>query len=718
MTEHVTFCRVCEPLCGLIATVEDGKLTGLRGDPDNPHSKGFVCTKGVAMAEVHNDPDRVLRPLRRVGGPGEFAEVSWDEAMEDIVRRLKALHDTYGGRSIAMHFGNPMFFSFSAAFWAKGLMAALGSPWFFSMNSEDASARIAASAILYGSPARHPIPDVPRTDFLLIIGANPWVSHGSMWHDPRHREHIEGVVTRGGRVVVVDPRRTETARRFEHIPIAAGTDAVFLLSILHVLFAEDLVERAFLDRWATGAETLASFAARRPPEATEAITGIPAATVRDVARSFARAEGAVVYGRTGTCTQKFGTLTNVLQDAVNVVTGNLDRPGGWIFGWDPIDSATMAERLGLASYGKVHTRVNGLPDSYGLLPATQLAPDITTPGEGRIRSLITVGCNPVLAAPNGERLAEALESLHLHVSLDLYVNETNRHAHYILPGTTMFEREDVPVVFLDRLMKPFLQATEAVVAPAGEARPEWTVFDEIARRMGLGGAYQLPIQRRLAKLGIRPSPRFFADVLIRASKVGDLFGLRRSGTSFNKLVRREPHGRLIRESHPTGVLGRKLKTPDHRVQLADPRIVGELQRLEAESFDLDPDYPLRLIGMRETRSHNSWMHNAPKLMPEGRQHALHMHPGDAGALGLTDGATVTVTSRSGKVEVGLAVSDEMRPGTVALPHGWGHHGGWRRANAAGGCNSNLLASADLEDLERLAAMSVLNAIPVRVEPVG
>jgi formate dehydrogenase len=712
--EKVTFCRICEPLCGLVATVEDGKLISLRADKDSPHSKGFCCTKGIAMAEVQNDPDRILFPLKRVGGPGEFERVSWDEALSDIAGRLRRLRDRYGPKSIAVHMGNPPYFSYSAVFWGKGFQDAIGTPWWYGVNSEDGASSVAATKLLFGACGVLPIPDYRRTDVLMIIGANPWVSKGSFLHDPRMREHISDVVDRGGRVFVVDPRRTETAERFEHVPLRAGTDAWFLLSVLQVLFAEGLGDEAFLAEHTTGADVLRREARRFPPEATEAVTGVPAETVRDVARTIGRARAAVVYGRTGTCTQRFGTLNNVLHQAINVVTGNIQRPGGWVFGWSPIPTAEMSEKMGLATYDETHTRVSGLPDSFGFLPSSALYDEIMVPGEGQIRAFAMIGGNSVVSGPSGQRLVEALEALDTFFAIDLYVNETNKYADYVLPCTTMFEREDIPMQFLDRFIRPSLQVTEAVTDPPGECRPEWVVLDDLARRMGLGGAYSNAAQRWLAKtVGLRIKPRLMADLLLRTGKAGDWFGLRRKGWSWKKLAEQAPHGVVLHEDLPLRKLTGRLQHGDKKIHLAEPRVMAEIDRLEREQPS--PDLPYRLIGMREMRSHNSWMHNAEKLMPGSRRLLLRVHPDDAATLGLVEGGDARITSKAGEIVVPVLVTDEMMPGTVALPHGWGHSGSWQRANAAGGATSNFLASSRPEDVEALSGSTVLNGIPVRIE---
>jgi anaerobic selenocysteine-containing dehydrogenase len=440
---------------------------------------------------------------------------------------------------------------------------------------------------------------------------------------------------------------------------------------------------------------------------------VPAAQVRELARAFAAAPHAAAYGRTGTCLGRFGTLVAYLLDALNAVTGNLDRPGGAVFGRPPIALDEIAEKAGLATYGKVRSRFGGFPDVIGNLPATLMPKEITTPGERQIRAFFVSAGNPVLSVPNGAALERALGELDLMVALDFYVTETSRHADYILPATTFLEREDVPVALMGFFSTPFMQVTEAVVPPRGEARQEWRIIDDLSRRIGVA-PYSLRPLRTLARLGIRVTPRRLIDAILRLGPAGDRFGLRRSGLSLAK-VARSPHGVVLSDHIATDVLEDRLRHRDRRVHVGDGEAMTEIDRLGSAN-GASPDFPLRLIGMRELRSHNSWMHNAPLLMRGGRTHALRVHPDDAEGAGLADGDMARVSSESGTVEVPVTVTDEMTPGTVALPHGWGHRGGgWRLANKAGGVNVNQLAPSDPASLERLAGMAHLNGIPVRVE---
>ena len=699
---RVTYCRICEANCGMVATVEDGRVTRMRPDPDHPLSRGYACPKGIAFPEIQDDPDRVTHPLRRRPDGDGFERVSWEEAIADIGERLRAIRGEHGGDAIGWYLGNPAAWSFGHTLWATGFIDALGSPHLYSSGSQDVNNRFAASALAYGTPFLIPIPDVERTDLLLVVGANPFVSNGSVWSVPRVRERMHDVVARGGRVIVVDPRRTETARHFEHVPIRPDGDAWLLLSLLHVIFAEGLDA---LPTYAEGGDVLRRLAEPHPPEATVERTGLDAATVRALARDLAAAPSAAVYGRTGSSLGRHGTLVAFLLDALAAATGNLDREGGSLFAKPAIDLEGAGARFGLDSYGTRRSRVGGFPDVIGQLPATLMAPEITTPGAGQLRALFVSAGNPVLSVPDGDALERAFSELDLLVSIDLYVNETGRHADYVLPATTFLEREDVPVAFTPFFVKPFIQHTEAVVAPRGEAREEWQIVDALSRELSVVPASVAPL-RWLGRAGLRISPSRLLDLMLRS-------GPRRLSVG---RIKRAAHGLLLGEHHETGVLRGRLRTPSKRLRLAPPEIVREAEALTAEpATEGGGALPLRLIGLRELRSHNSWMHNSEKLMRGRDGQRLRIHPADASARAVEDGATVTLRSKSGAVDVPAQVTDEMTPGVVALPHGWGHRGGWQRANDAGGVNVNLLASAAPEDLEALAGMSRLNGIPVEVE---
>lgn len=713
-SDVATFCRVCEACCGVIATVEDGRITNVRPDRRNPHSQGFMCTKAKAMVEVTEDPDRVLSPLRRTGGPGEFEPVSWEAALDDIATRLGRIVDRHGGQAFATFVGNPTAFDVSGSFACTGFRAAVGSTLCYSINGEDGASFNVAAALQWGSAALYARPDIWRTDFLLMLGSNPWTSKGSMISEPLIRDAMNGVVERGGRVVVVDPRRTETARHFEHLALRPGTDAWLLLGMLHVIFAEGLEDRAFIAAHTSdGADRLRRLVAEVSLHRCAERTHVPIERIAEIARGFATAPAAAGYGRTGLCTQRFGTLNNMLLNALNVVTGNLGRPGGAMFGNGAVDFPKLAKSGGLDTYGEVRTRVLGLPAALGFLPSQSLWLDITEPGPDRIRALLTYAANPVLSSGAGGKLADALEQLDLHVSLDLYMNETNRHADYILPGTTFYERADLPLFALALEIRPTLYATEAVVAPSGQVREEWRVLNDIARRMGRGGAYPMAPLRWLSKFGVEIPPMKMYDAIVRTGPFGDWFGLRRKGWSLDKQRRHDPSGVRLADHIAPQPLRKVLATPDRMIRLAPPELLDEARALFAHDDD-NAAYPLRAIGMRELHSHNSWMHNPPRMTRPGRKPAILVHPDDAAAAGLHTDGTLRIESSAGSITMHAKITDEMAPGTIAVPHGWGHHGGWTRANDVPAMNSNILTSAASNDIERLAGMSILNGIPVRI----
>jgi formate dehydrogenase len=708
-----THCRICEPQCALRVTVADGRIAAVAGSPDHVHSRGHLCVKAVGAIDTVYDPDRLLYPMKRVGGPGEFQRVSWDEALSDIVERLQAVRRTHGSDSFATFMGNPPAFGYSAAFWLGGFQSALDVKWRYGVNAEDAAARQVANHFLFGSAGILLKPDFWRTRFALILGANPFVSHGSSFSEPLVRDALRGIVARGGRVVVVDPRRSETARAFEHLAIRPGTDAWLLLGMIRTLFEEELTDEAYIREFTANAEQLRSLTKRFSLADCASRCGIPSERIEALARDFAAADSGIVYGRTGTCVQRFGTLANILQDTVNALTGNIEREGGYIFGWSPVEFEKFAEASGFAGYARQPTRVFGHPEVFGLHPSTSLVPDIVTPGPGQVRALMSFGANPVLSsAGGGERLEAALQQLDLHFSLDLYINESNRHAHYVLPVTHFYERSDIPFAAAGLMLRPSLWYGHAVIPPRGEVREEWRILQEIARRLGLGGAYAAPWMRRLARWGLEIKPETMADLVLRAGPAGDRFGLRPAGLNVRKLRTGYPNGISLKGELPIGSLREKLRTPDRRIDLCSAPLPAELERLARHQDD--PAFPLRLIGMREIKSHNTWMHNSPRLMPARRRHHAFLNPDDAREHDIADGALVVVESKSGSVELPARVTTDIARGTVAIPHGWGHRGGWRIANGAGGANSNILASGAADDIEPLAAMSILSGVPIRV----
>ncbi|WP_369828015.1 molybdopterin-dependent oxidoreductase [Mycobacterium sp. 852002-51163_SCH5372311] len=712
----------------MIASVEDGRLVALRPDKDHPLSSGFACQKGIAFAEVHNDPDRVTTPLRRT--PTGFEPVSWDDALSDIAARLTTILRADGAGAVGWYMGNPGAFSYAHTLAALMFIKGIGrNAHYFTASSQDTNSRLIASQLLYGVPTSVPIPDLIRTDLLVLMGANPVVSHGSFLTAPRIKDRMQDVVKRGGRVVVVDPRRTETAAAFEWLGIVPDTDSFLLLSLLQVMFADNLVDLVRVSRQADGIEWLQALCEPFTPELTAAHTGIDPGSVRSLAHELAGTQRAAVYGRVGTCVGRYGTLTNFLIDAVNLVAGNLDIPGGSVFG----SMETVGERwqktiMGVAlrrSYRK-RSRIGGIRSTIGSEPAALMAKEITTPGDRQIKAMFVSAGNPVLSVPNGDELENAFKTLKLSVALDFYVTETAAHCDYILPVTTMYERDDFPFVFQPFQATPFRQATEAVVAPAGDARPEWDIVEDLAARLSrsVPAFAALGILRKaLSLFGIKLSPRIMIDALIRMSQGGDRFGLRRGGLTLHRLSEQHPHGVVVARHIRTDVLRDAVAYLSRRIKLVHKDIAAEVDKL---SQDVHPDgYPLRMIGMREPRSENSWMHNSPLLMRPSstrgeREHRALIHVDDAADMHVADGDLVRVSSPYGDITVGVTTTKDLMAGVIAVPHGWGHKGTgtWQLANRAGGANVNRLTSSEPQDVESLSGMAWLTGVPVRVEPVG
>ena len=706
--EHkVTFCRICEPLCGMIATVEDGKLVALRPDKEHPLSAGFACQKGIAFTEVVNDPDRVTTPLRRT--PDGFEPVSWDEALGDIAGRLSAVLRDHGAGAVGWYMGNPGAFSYAHVLSIMAFIKGIGrGTHFYTASSQDTNSRLMASQLLYGTPTSVPIPDLTRTDLLVLMGANPVVSHGSFLTAPRIKDRMHDIVKRGGRVVVVDPRKTETAAQFEWCGIVPDTDALMLLSLLQVMFAEGLARSGDIRLVVDDVDWLRAQVAPFTPEATAPQTGVDPDIVRGLARDLAATPRAAVYGRLGTCVGRYGTLTSYLIDVVNLVAGNLDKPGGSVISGLGMPAQRLVN-IGMGAllrrtYRRRRSRIGGFRAIIGSEPAALMAKEMTTPGQRQIRAMFISAGNPVLSVPNGDELETALDGLDLSVALDFYLTETTSHCDYVLPVTTMYERDDFPLTFQPFQATPFRQATEAVVAPVGQARQEWEIVgDLIGRLSGQSRVFGALTAggRALRKLGSPFTPRMFADGIIRVATGGDRFGLRRGGLSFGRLSRDHAHGRVLSPNLRTGVLKEAISYLDGRIHVQHDDIAAEIAALRTPEHA--QDYPLRLIGMREPRSENSWMHNAPLLMRGDRgQHGL-MNADDAAELEIGDGSEIQVSSAYGTITIPVTLTKDIMPGVIAVPHGWGHKGtgGWRVANKAGGTNVNLLTSSEPDDVESL-----------------
>lgn len=719
-------CPLCEATCGLELTLDGDRVTKVRGDADDVFSHGFVCPKGTALGDLHHDPDRLRVPLVR-GADGELAEATWDEAFAEVERRLGDVIARHGRGALAAYSGNPNAHTLAGALYLPALLRALGTRNLYSASSVDQMPKHVACGLMYGSPLSIPVPDLDRTDLLVILGANPMASNGSLMTAPDVRGRHAAIRRRGGRVVVIDPKRTRTAEvAGEHLPIRPGTDAHLLAAVVHVLFAEGLVRpgRAGALLQAGGVDAVRDAVADLTPERAAALCGIDADTIRALARDLAAAERAAVYGRVGTCTQRHGTLTSWLVEVVNALTGHLDEPGGSMF---PRPAAGQPNTMGPPGtgrgwrFGRWASRVRGLPEALGELPVAALAEEIDTPGEGQVRALFTIGGNPARSTPNSARLEAALDSLDLLVCVDLYRNETTRRAHVVLPAPSPLER-----AHFDLVLRQFAVRNVASYSPPTLPRPdghpdEWEILLRLAAIAGgLGADADLaPLDRALAAETLRRTGAEGVDVDDAVPAGGPerlLDLLLRAGPYDLTLadVVAAPHGLDLGALEPR--LPEALRTPTGRIDLAPEPFVAALAGLSAEPA---ADGGMVLVGRRHLRSNNSWMHNSDRLARGRAQCTLQIHPDDAARLGLVDGGVARVTSRVGSVDADVEATDAIMRGIVSLPHGWGHDDPGARLSVAArrpGVNSNLLA--DEAAVDPISGTAVLNGIAVEVTALG
>jgi anaerobic selenocysteine-containing dehydrogenase len=704
MSEHVfRTCNLCEAMCGLRLTVEGDKVTDVRGDEDDVLSRGHICPKGPAMRDLHEDPDRLRRPMRRVGQG--FVPVSWDEALAETADRLHEIQVRHGKDAVGVYRGNPAGHNHGAILVGQALLAALGTKNSYDAGSQDANPRLYAALAMFGDIGALSVPDVDRTAFFLCLGANPAASNGSIMSLGDVRGRLAGIRERGGRFVLVDPRRTETAAYAdEHHFIRPGGDAALLLAMLHVIFAEGLCDEAAVASIAAGLADVRRVAERFAPERVAAAVGIEATAIRALATGFARAKSAVAYGRMGICTGAFGPVASWLIEVLNIVTGNFDRPGGAMFAKPAVDLSFVARHAGVNHAGQNHTRVRGLPEIAGMLPATAMAEEIETPGEGQIRAMVTLAGNPVLSVPGGERLARALGKLEFMVSIDLYLNETTRHAHLVLPPRSALERGHYDVLFHALAVRNTAKWSEPSLPPAPDSREDGEILYDLALRIAAkrGG----PLAERAARLLLAagaPSPERLVDLLLRAGPYP---------LTLAKL-KRAPHGVDLGPLIP--MRRERVRTPSGRIALAPAPLLADVDRVDGWLKSAQGG-ELLLIGRRHVRSNNSWMHNLRPLVKGPDRATLLMAPADAAARGLVGGARVRVKSRAGEVVARLEVTPDVMRGTVSLPHGFGHAPAAATMRVAGevdGPNANDVTDELL--LEPLTGTAILNGVSVSVE---
>jgi len=741
-------CPLCEAGCGLEITVKNSVVTHIRGDMQDVFSGGFICPKGSTLKQLHDDPDRLRLPL--VKRNGVHVQVSWQEAWAEVEKGLLGVINTHGRESVATYMGNPTAHNLSAMTFGRVALQAIGTKQRFSASTVDQLPKQVAGGYMFGTAATVPVPDLDRTQYLLMLGANPYASNGSMCTAPDFPKRLTAIQERGGKVVVVDPRKTRTAEvADEWLAIMPGTDGLFLAAIAHVLFADKLVEvTPHLAAHINGLAELELALARFTPEVVADVCGLSAETIRRIAHEIAGAPTAAVYGRIGTTTVAFGTTTSWLVDVVNVLSGNLDTPGGAMFTLPVAGGATTRGTPGKGRgfrVGKGHTRVRHLPEAIGEYPIAALAEEVLTPGEGQIKALLTIAGNPVLSTPHSNQLDEALAHLDFMVSVDIYLNETTRHANVILPPPSHLQRDHYDLLLLQFAVRNVANYSEAIL-PLDEGQPdEWEILAKIAaivqgkgidadvsvsddaaiRSMvnsavkdsnsNICGRDAEEMMQELSRNGQR-GPARMIDFMLRTGPYGDAFGAAIGGATL-QLLKENPHGIDYGALQPR--IPEILRTPSGKVELAPEVLINDLDRLYdvvgSGVVDTVSGRNLLLIGRRHLRSNNSWMHNINVLVKGKSRCTLIMHPVDALARGVNDGDVVSVQSRVGEVSVAVEISDTIRPGVVSLPHGWGHDAEGSQMQVAlrvAGVNSNILT--DHEALDPLSGTSVLNGIPVAV----
>lgn len=685
-------CNLCEAICGLAIGVSGDRIVSIRGDAEDPFSRGHICPKGVALQDIHDDPNRLRRPLKKVDGA--WSEIGWDEAFHLAASRLAAVITGGGNNAAGFYVGNPSVHNIGTLFNVAQLARLLKTRNAFSATSVDQLPQQLTSLLMFGHQFLIPIPDIDRTSYFLILGGNPMASNGSLMTTPDVPRRLAAIRERGGQVVLIDPRRTETAAAAsEHHFIRPATDAALLMAMINTMKVENLFRIRHADRL-KGIELALDAIRTMTPDLAATITGIDAETIRRIARDFANAPSAVCYGRVGTSLQAFGTLNQWLIQLVNILTGNLDHEGGALPTTPLIPITGRSTRPG--HHALWHSRVSGLPESGGELPVAVLAEEITTPGEGQIRAMVTVCGNPVLSTPDGRALDDALDSLDFMLSIDIYLNETTRHADLILPPASSLNHDHYDVIFNALAVRNVARFNGAIWPRPDEERYDWEIFGELGVRLA-------------AQLG-----RDFTPLPSTATVIASMLdkGEAVHGVTLDSL-RKEEHGVDLGPLVPS--LFERLETADGLVDCAPPLLIADVERFLTESSASTPGDSLQLIGRRHVRSNNSWMHNSHRLIKGKVRDQLMMHPADLLTRGLTDGQLVEVRAASGSVRIEVQATDSVMPGVVSLPHGFGHHRAGTRLGLAeenAGVSYNDLT--DARAVDAVSGNAAMNGIRVEV----
>jgi anaerobic selenocysteine-containing dehydrogenase len=702
-TTHYRTCPLCEAACGVAVTVEGRRVTGVRGDAADPFSRGYICPKATALVDLHADPDRLRQPMVRDGQ--SWRAVGWEQAYDLVAARLRELRARHGRDAIGVYQGNPTIHNLGLLTFGQLLFRTLGTRNQFSATSVDQLPQMLAALLMFGNQLLLPVPDIERSELFICLGANPLASNGSLMTAPDVRGRLKAIRDRGGRVIVLDPRRTETAEHADrHLFLRPGTDAVLLLAMIRTIFDEGLATAGLGRVPVTGVDALRAAARPWTPERAAAITGVAADEIRALARALATTRRAVLYGRVGVCTQELGGLAAWLCYAVNVLTGHLDEPGGLMFTTPAVDPLPLAALLGIrGGFARWRSRVSGKPEFGGELPVAVLAEEIETPGAGQIRALVTSAGNPVLSTPGGPRLERALGALDFMVSIDPYLNETTRFAHVILPPTSSLERSHYDAALNAYAVRNVAKYVPPLFPRADDERHDWEICLALWTRLGaprrLGPLARL-VERGLRRLG----PEAVIDLALRAGP---------HRLSLGRL-REAAHGLDLGPLEPR--LPARLGTPDRAVQLAPAALLADLPRLERR-WAAPPGDGLVLIGRRHLRSNNSWMHNSERLVKGPPRCTLLVHPDDAAARGLVDGGRARVSTRTGAIELPVEITDSVMRGVVSVPHGWGHgRGGVRLRVAARAPGASVNDILDPAAIDELSGTSALTGQAVEVAP--
>ena len=741
-------CPLCEATCGLEITVNpQEQVVRIRGDKDDVFSHGFICPKGSTLKQLHEDPDRLRKPM--VKRNGVHVEVSWDEAWKEVERGLTGVIERHGRGALSAYLGNPNAHNLGPQLFSGVMLRSMGTRNIFSASSVDQMPMHVAGGFMFGSAQHIPVPDIDHTDYLLMLGANPYMSNGSLCTAPDYPGRIQAIRARGGKVVVVDPRRSKTAENSdEWISIRPGTDGLFMAALANVMFAEGIAKvEPRIAHHLNGLDEFRAAIAPFTPERVTAATGVPVETIVRIAREMCAAPTTAVYGRIGVNTVAFGSTNAWLVNVLSIITGNFDKRGGDMFTTPAAGGASTRGAAGKGKgfqTGRGHSRVSNKPEVLGEYPVAVLAEEILTPGENRIRAAITVAGNPVLSTPHSEQLDKALADLEFMVSIDIYLNETTRHADVILPPPSALEKDHYDVGLYVYAVRNIANYSQAVLQKDPDALDEWEILVKMgAILQGLGtdvdpavmddqtitaavtsavanstsnisGRDADEILAMLNKDGRRNTARML-DFMLQTGPYGAAFGANPNGLSLDVLLA-NPHGVDLGALEPRIPEG--LRTPSGMIEMSPPQLIADLVRLEASIDQVDADQML-LVGRRDLKSNNSWMHNLNVLTKGSLACTAHVNPLDAQRLGLSTGDTVRIASRVGAVEAPVEVTDAVRPGVVSLPHGWGHGVPGTRmgvAAAKAGVNSNILT--DDQVMDPLSGNAALNAIPVTLSALS